>query len=346
MKVLKKYLKKRWIIGALILILALWGVYSLTIGKKKEEKLISYAVRRQTIRETLSFSGSVEAEERATLRFQTAGKLIWIAVKEGDMVKKGQAIASLDQRSLRKTLEKELNDYSKERLDYDQNKDDMREVVIGALNQDRRQGLLRVAEQAQFDLNNSVLDVELQTLSIELANLYSPIGGIVTSVGTSTVGVNIVPTQAEFTIVNPETLYFSATADQTEIVNLKEEMVGEIVFDALADTSANASIASIGFTPIVDETGTVYEVKLLLDQFADLQKLRLGMTGDVTFTLKEQENTIAVPTNFIKAEDGKSYVYTKDSKDKLQKQYVVTAQEIDIATVIRSGLSEGDVIYD
>lgn len=206
--------------------------------------------------------------------------------------------------------------------------------------------MLRTAEQAQFDLNNSVLDVELQTLSIELANLSSPIEGYVTRLGTKTTGVNVIPTQAEFEVVNPETLYFSAAADQTEIVNLTEGMSGEMIFDAFPDKIAFAQIASIGYTPLEDETGTVYEVKMKMNSADTVKNLRLGMTGDITFVIKEEENVIAVPTSYIKTENSKAYVYIKDKGGNLKKQFVEIGQEIDIATVIRSGLSEGDVIYD
>ncbi len=336
--------RKVWIIALLILIGV--GYYFLFIRGKSDEDELSYTVKRQTIREELSLSGTVEATSEATLAFQTAGKLAWIGVREGDYVRKGQAVASLDQRSLRKTLEKELNDYAKERLDFDQNKDDMREVVIGALNYDTRQSLLRTAEQAQYDLTNSVLDVELQTLSIELANLSSPIDGIVTKVGTKNAGVNIIPSQATIQVVNPDTLYFSASVDQTDVVKLAVGKIGTLLLDSFPDSQLKGVIHEIGFTPVEGESETVYEVKLMFDDPSDRDNIRLGMTGDANFIVKEKENSIAVPTSFLKMEKDKSYVWIKDKSGKRIKRFVQEGEEIDIATEIYSGLEAGDVIYD
>ena len=64
-----------------------------------------------------------QAREQSKVAFQTGGKLTQIAVKEGDVVQKGQYLASLDQRQLQKSLQKELNDYMKARWTFDQNKD-------------------------------------------------------------------------------------------------------------------------------------------------------------------------------------------------------------------------------
>lgn len=342
----KKIVKRRWyLIIAAVLILSLIG-WSVANKSSKDKPKNAYTVKRQTLRETVTFSGDIDAEEKATLRFQTSGKLAWVGVKEGETVNKYQGIASLDQQELKKTLQKELNTYVKSRLDFDQEKEDTREVVIGGLGRDARERVLRVAQKAQYDLNNSVIDVELQDLAIQFATIYTPIEGIVTKVGSKNSGVNVTPAQAEFEIVNPDTIFFSATADQTEVVMLDAGMRGEISLDSFTDVKRYATIASIAYTPKEDETGTVYQIKLNLDPSSpDAAKLRLGMTGDVTFVLKEVENAIAVPTTYIKRENGKPYVLKKVN-NKPEKVFIRLGSEIDTATVVDSGIEAGDVVYD
>ena len=92
------------------------------IPRSKKEDSVS--VKRGDLKQELTISGTVDAEEKVTLRFKTSGRLSWVGVKEGDYVKKYQAIASLDQRELKKTLQKELNDYMNERWDFDQSQED------------------------------------------------------------------------------------------------------------------------------------------------------------------------------------------------------------------------------
>lgn len=53
----------------------------------------------------LTFNGVVRAAQRADLAFRISGRLTDIAVKEGDQVKKGQLLASLDSRDAKTALE-------------------------------------------------------------------------------------------------------------------------------------------------------------------------------------------------------------------------------------------------
>jgi len=119
----------------------------------------------------------------------------------------------------------------------------------------------RVLEQAQWDLNNAVIDVELQDLTVQFSSLSTPIAGVVTNMTHPYAGVNVAVTDVIAEIINPETVYFSASADQTDLPNIQEGMAGEITFDAYPDIKVPATVRSIAFTPKEDETGTVYDVK-------------------------------------------------------------------------------------
>lgn len=347
LKKVLSFLKKRWWVILLVLVTGGWGIYSQTAGKKSDVKELSYKVKRQTLQESLSFSGNVDAQEKATLRFQSSGRLAWVGVKEGDAVKKYQSIASLDQRQLKKQLEKDLIDYDKERLDFDNDSLDTNTNALPG-NKYLRQDTIDAFKKAQFDLNSSVLDVELSDIALRYSTLVSPIDGIVVSMETKQAGVNVIPTQAEFIIVNPSTLYFSGAVDQTDVVKMHEGMSGHITFDSYPDDEVTASVSSIAFVPKEDETGTVYEVKIGMGDVATPEtniKYRLGMTGDVEFVTKDIQDVLGVPTTFIKTEGSNRFVYKK-VKGKNVKTYVKIGEEIDTATVILDGLVEGDIVYD
>lgn len=347
LKKLLGFLKKRWWIMLTIVVIGGWGLYSQTAGKKSDIKELSYKIKRQSLQESLSFSGTVDAQEKAILRFQSSGYLAWVGVKEGDVVRKYQAVASLDQRELKKQLEKDLIDYDKERLDFDNDSLDTNENALPG-NKYLRQDTIDAFKKAQFDLNSSVLDVELSDIALRYSTLVSPIDGVVVSVESKQAGVNVIPTQAEFVIVNPSTLYFSGAVDQTDVVKLQEGMSGHITFDSYPDDEVSASVSSIAFVPKEDETGTVYEVKIGIGDIATPGasiKYRLGMTGDVEFVTKDIQDVLGVPTTFIKKEGGRYYVFKKDGNKKI-KTSVKIGEEIDTATVILDGLVEGDIVYD
>ena len=86
-----------------ILIIAFgFGGYNYFFASKTNIKTDTARVKRGNLEEKLTISGTVEAEEKVTLRFQTSGRLNWVGVKEGDYVKKYQSVASLDQKEVKK----------------------------------------------------------------------------------------------------------------------------------------------------------------------------------------------------------------------------------------------------
>lgn len=337
--------KRKWWILLLLVILVSGGLFirSRSAARTDAEK---YVVKRETLKDTLIFPGSIDADEKATLQFQTGGRVSYVGAKEGDEVKKGQLIASLDQRQLQKTLEKYLNTYANQRTEFDNQKTEYDEK---ALPTDRylRQDLIDAFKKAQNNLNNTVLDVELQNIALQYANLYSPINGVLVKAGARFAGVNVLATQPGYEIVNPETIYFSAAADQTEIVRMREGMRADISFDAFADRNVRGTIDRLGYMPKEGETGTVYEVRIALTGLdeSEIMMYRIGMTGDATFTLKEYPNVISVPTTYVKTEGSRRFVY-KQENNSIQKAYVKTGAVVDVSTEILEGLQEGDVIYD
>lgn len=296
----------------------------------------SYKVKSELISESLSISGEIDAEERALITFQTGGRLSWVGVKEGDTVKKGSYIASLDQRELKKKLDRYLNLFMKSRIDFDQSRDDVEDKAV-------TDAMQRILDKYQYDLNNSVIDVELVDLSMQFANLSSPIDGVVVRVDTPYAGVNIVPSQSVFEVINPETLYFTALVDQTEVSLIKPGLQGDITLDAYPDEILKGEVNSVSFTPKIDETGTVYETKIKL--MNGKNDFKIGMTGDVTFDLGAKERLVLVPTVFINSENGETYVWKKEGSKKVKK-VVTTGEAFDDKTEIVSGLTEGDIIYD
>lgn len=329
-------LKKHWYLIIIAVIVVVF-IYRFTINKataktKKEE---TYIVQKQDLTEALTLSGKIDAEEATALRFQTSGRLSWVGVKEGDFVKKYQLIAALDQRETEKTLKKYLNTYLDTRWDFDQQKDDYKDKAISTAMQ-------RVLDQAQFALDNSVLDVEIKNLAVEFSNLFTPIEGIVIKVDAPFAGVNVTPTGAEFEVVNPKTIFFSVSADQTEVTKLHEGLNGEIVLDSYPDKTLKTKVRFISFIPSTGETGTVYEIKTTIDEDNDNYQYKMGMTGDVNFILNKKKS-LAIPTNFINSENGKKYVY-KVINGKKTKIFIKTGDEYDSYTEVKNGLKEGDLL--
>lgn len=339
-----KFLKKRWYLILLVVLIAGFIFYKNSSSAAAKNKVDKYIIKRENLKEILTLSGEIDASEKATLKFQTSGRLSWVGVKEGDYVNKYQTLASLDQRDIKNRLQKYLNTYSIGRNTFEQTKIDNWNEQFD-LSENIRKDAERTLKNNQFSLENTVLDVEYQNLSLEYASLWTPIEGIVTHVAVPFAGVNVTPAGADFEVVNPKTIFFLVAAEQGDVINLREGDIGEISFDAYPEKKFKASINYISFSPKEGETGTVYELRLNLDDEAMRLPLKLAMSGDVDFVVKQEYEVLSAPSSFVKKDSKGNYVYI-GSPDKKVKKYIDIGTEIDGKYIITSGLNEKEVIYD
>lgn len=305
----------------------------------------TFTVKRQDLTETLSLSGEIDALEKADVKFQTSGLLTWVGVKEGDFVKKYQAIASLDKRELTNSLNQYMNAFLKERWNFEQGVDDNKDWQTKGMTDAARNIVKRTLDKNQFDLNNAVLAFEAKNLALKFATIYSPFEGVVIKVDVPLSGTNITPASAVFSIVNPKTLFLSAIADQTEVPSFKKGMTGKVILDSFPEKELVATVEKIGFIPKVGESGTVYEIQILFN-YSDLgDSLKMGMTGDVNFVLKEIKDVLVIPEAYIKKQNGKYFV-SKMVEGKLSSREIVEGEIIEGMVEIKEGLNENDVIYN
>ncbi|KKT49232.1 MAG: hypothetical protein UW42_C0038G0008 [Candidatus Collierbacteria bacterium GW2011_GWB1_44_197] len=310
-----------------------------------ELKSRTYTVKKHDLTETLSLSGEVDAKEKADVKFQTSGLLTWVSVKEGDTVKKYQALASLDKRELTNSLNQYMNLFLKERWDFEQGVDDNKDWQTKGMTDAARDAVKRTLDKNQFDLNNAVLAFEAKNLAIKFATIFAPFAGIVTKVDVPQPGTNITPAGAVFSVVNPASLYFSATADQTEVPALQVGMTGTIVLDSFPEQEFIATVERVGFVPKEGESGTVYELIINFDPEESQEAIKMGMTGDLNFVLKENKGVLAIPEAYVQKQDGRLFV-TKIIQGRQENVSIVEGDTVEGMVEIKEGLNENDVIYN
>lgn len=318
----------------LILIVCLVGIKTYFFSSK--QTYTTAVVTRGDVYETLTISGSIQAENKATLQFQTSGLLSYLAVSEGMSVKKNQTIASLDTRSVRKNIDKSLNDYLTNRWTFEQTHDNYKDSLV-------TDTIKRTLETSQFSLNNAVLAVELQDLALKLSTISAPFDGIITQISGAVVGTNTSLLGTTFTIIDPNSLYFDLSVDQTDVTKLSEGMQSSLVLDSFPDSTISGSIKRISFAPKTGEINTVYSIVIAFDPAeANPHAIRIGMTGDATFILNKSLHTLLLPLKFVKEDAKGSYVLTGEKRIKVP----ITTGLIGENDVEVIGIPEGTVVYD
>lgn len=348
MSFLKKNSKKIIII-AIIIVISGFGVYRANAKTKasdvtkfdtKKETVIS--IKKETIKEEITLTGSVDAASKANLQFQTSGQLAWVGVKVGDKVKKYQAIASLNKEILKKQLQADFNTYRSALATFDDTQDDYKtEKDNLTLTDDMKRILVR----SQNTLNNSVINYEIQDLAIKYATLVSPINGVVTAVEQPNSGLNITPASATFSIIDPTSIYFKAQIDQEDVTKVKVGDKTTITLDSFPKEEFNSEVTYISFTPISGQTSTVYEIRFKLDSDSNQDlKYRLGMEGDATISLRQINDTFTLPIDAIHQETETPYVFVKSDTNQLVKKEIKIGIETDTTVEILEGLLENDQV--
>ena len=121
-----------------------------------------------------------------------------------------------------------MNTFSVSRNTFEQTIDDNWNLQYDLSGSIRREAE-RVLKNNQFSLENAVLDVEYQNLSLEYANLWTPIEGIVTHVSVPFSGVNVTPAGADFEVVNPKTLFFQSQPNREMLLIFKKGQLVKLV---------------------------------------------------------------------------------------------------------------------
>lgn len=298
-----------------------------------------YTGSRKNISETLELSGKVRAEKSASLKFLAGGLVTYLGPKSGDTVKKWQTLASVDTRQLQKTMEQKLNLYAIERGTFEQTIDDNNNSVPDG---DLARTLERLLAKNQYQLDNTVKDVEYQDLYLKLSRISSPMEGVLIQSPITSANVQVSAADT-WIVVDPTSLYLSADLDETD---LKRVSVGQKVYvmlDAYPDLKISSNITSIAYSPKETTTGTTYEVKVALTG-ESTKSLRLGLNGTTAVVLSEKENVITLPASAVSSNGGKSFVYVK-SGSKYSEKPIETGIENGGMVEIKSGISEGDPVY-
>ncbi len=336
------FIKNRYKLILILVIFAIGGyrIYSQKI-QSKEQELSFEQPQYRDLTKKLEVSGIIAAEERVQMRFAAGGKVVYLGAQEGDMVKKWQTIATIDRRSLQKSLEKNLNNYMKERWDWDQQLDDIDSRWIDKEEQ-------RTVDKNQWDLENTVLDVEIQNIAISNTVMSSPIDGILLSSPTSVTGVQLLATDV-FQIVNPNSLIFKAEIDEEDISQIEIGQSATLVLDAYPDQELRAQIKDIAYQTSQSASGTVFVVDFQFDttlasQDNPLQKYRLGMNGDIDISLQSKQNVLSIPLIAIKQRGQDYFVDIKGNNGELEEKQIETGLETEEWIEVNSGLSEADQV--
>lgn len=330
--------KKKWFWVVLILVGLGIGARFLFANKNKST-INTTTVQKGEVKEELILSGQVKADRYAALSFPTSGKISWVGVAEGDTVRQGTALTSLDKTTLNSAYMQALNTYKSYQAAAENTLDSVKDHDS---DETFSQKATRTAAEVARD--NAYDAVRAAEYNLKNSTLYAPFSGLVSSLPFSSPGVNVSLGQTQVEIVDPASIYFEVQADQNEVTEVKEGQEVTIILDSFKDKKITGKVSYIGYTPITGEASTVYKIKINFDkETLDKLSLRVGMSGDAKFVLSKKENVLFVPVDYLHSDREGKYLSIGKKGNKNRVEVGIEGEE---TVEIISGVNEGDTIYE
>jgi HlyD family secretion protein len=358
--------KRKYIVGAVIIAVVAGILIYFFAGKKDNSQKASesFTVKQGNVTYFTEQTGIIKAQVGAIVKVGTraTGTLTQLKYQVGDSVKKGELIATIDDRetlanirnteatieSLKRDLDAKEAQYSYSKTNYDREVNLLEKEFTTKDSVDKAKREVDVA-YAQVEFGKAKVkeaSERLKALEVSLSytKIYAPISGYVSAVSTQ-LGETVVAGLSAailITIIDPTKLEMWIYVDETDIGRTKPGLKIEYWVDTYRDKRFHGKIDMIYPQPEIKDNIVYYLAIVKIDP-KDTAFLRPEMTTHVRIIVEEKTDVLVVPNNAVRFEEGKTVVYLK-AKDKTEPRQVTPGIRDDRFTEIVSGLKEGETI--
>ena len=333
-----KRIKKRtgkwsWIILAVLLVV-IWRV---SVSANKTTKVEVTEVTRGELTESVSTSGNVRADQYSQLTFPSGGLISWVGVSVGQEVVKGQGIAQINAVPLNAAYQQALSNYR----NYQAIADNVLDSVKGH-SADESFSLRATRTTAEVNRDNAYNAVVAARDNLRFTMIFAPFAGVIDTASPGSPGINVTPGAANYTVVNPDSVYFDAEVEETDLPRISVGQTVNIRLDAYPSDSYQGKVTYIGMVAFTSSTGgNAYHVRISLPR-NDGMKFRIGMGGDIEIVFNKIKDTLKVPVSAVQS-DTNDYVWVVEG-GRAKKTTVEIGGGNNDETEIKSGLSEGQTV--
>lgn len=272
----------------------------------------------------LDLQGNVMTKQNVLIYPEMAGTLIKVYVKEGQNVKKGQLLATIDDGGMSSQLEQLKTQAALAKTTFERQKR-LWEQRIGSEIQYLQ------AETNYQAVMNSVKQAESQ---LAKSNIRAPFSGIIDNV-IQEQGTVVSPAsgQAVFRIVNLSEMYIEVDVPESYINGVTVGKEVKIYFPVLGDSITSAVRQTGNF---INPTNRSFRVEIAVPN--EKNTIKPNLTARVQINDYSNNNAILIPQSLISENaEGEQYVYIATEVD--SNNMAVAKKQ-----VIRTGLTQGDYV--
>ena len=324
-----------WVLGAALLVAGMaWFAYQQWFASPPAPNLITVAVERGDIEDSVLATGAIQAAQLTNVGAQVSGQIKKLYVQVGDVVKQGQLIAEIDATTQLNNLRAAQDAVASYKA---QKASRQAALVLARQNHERQQYMLTHDATSKADYQSAVqalqaaqadikaLDAQISQYSVQVdtakanvgyTRISAPSDGTVVSIVTKE-GQTVSASQSAPTIVklaNLDTMRIEAQISEADVPRVKSGMPAYFTILGDPDKKYSATLRAVEPGPInmssYDGTNTdsssstaVY-YNGLFDVPNPDHKLRIQMTAQVTVVLQQAKDVLMIPSGALNSVRG------------------------------------------
>lgn len=359
-------MKRKYIIGLIGLIIVIAVIASQFFNKTDngiEVEIVQ--IKRTDIVETVTATGKVQPEIEIKISPEVSGEIINLAVKEGQIVQKGQLLVEINPgiyesnvdrmaallATSKAGLEQATAQLKEAKANHERNKTLFEKGVISGSEWDKVVSAYEVGKATQ---NSSYYNVESSKAALLEAQqnllkttIYSPADGTISRVDVE-LGERVLGTQQMagtelLRVANLNSMEVEVDINENDVVKVKENDRVRIDVDAYPKKEFQGVVTSIAnsasnTTASADQVTTFkVKIKILKSSYQDLldgklkdySPFRPGMTAAVKIVTKEKKKVLTIPISAV--------VMRSESEVDKEKQNTEVKESLKEAVYINEG---------
>jgi RND family efflux transporter MFP subunit len=295
------------------------------------------------LKNNIEFSGKIAASQEVTMAFEVQGRITSFPVKEGQRVKKGQALAGLDPRDFQITINSRRADLNAAKAEYERSRELYENNTISKKDLD--------VARRNFEVAYSGLDAAKKSMGD--ATLSAPFSGLIAKTLVENYQ-NVQAKQAvlilqddsslEMKVDIPESDYAKVNRDLS-LSELTQSLKPQILVSSFPDNKFDAEFKEAA--TMADTVTRTFEITFGFTSPAGITILP-GMTARllITGSLPNDGTTVMVAAQAILSDDeNNATVWIIDPSSNQVKRHIVEIGEMAGKNImVTKGLKSGDII--
>ncbi|MDP5169039.1 MAG: efflux RND transporter periplasmic adaptor subunit [Bacteroidia bacterium] len=350
------------IVLSLILLSVVGGGFYMYSKNQKPDILFATATPFYTdiVKKTVA-TGSVVPRKEIEIKPQVSGIISKLYVQEGDVVKRGDLIASIEIVPDMVSLNNAENRMRRAQLALDnaqrelnRNKPLFEDGVISEMN----------FRQVELDFNNAKEEVEAAKDNLDLIRKGSTSRGgrsSLTNVRATAEGMILeIPVEEGFSVIeannfndgttvaivaNMEDMVFEGKVDESEVGKLTVGMDLLLTVAAIDDESFDAKLEFIAPKGVEENGAIQFEIRAALGKMKD-NFLRAEYSANADIVLQKRDSVLALPEGMLIFSGDSAFVEIERGPQRFEKIHVSTGLSDGINIEILGGITKDDRVKD